>query len=316
MECLVLGGSGFLGSHLVEALLAEGNQVSVLKRPHSPRLPNIPDQRRLRWFEGDFVNQEDVAAAVRGAEIVFHLISTTIPQSSNQNPVYDVESNLTSTLHLLEIAKDAQVRKVIFVSSGGTVYGIPQEVPIKESHPTEPTCSYGIAKLAVEKYLNMYQRLYGLDYCVLRMSNPYGERQSMTGAQGAIAVFLGKVLQNAPIEIWGDGTVVRDYIYVGDAIRALVKAKSYTGERRLFNVGAGIGLSLNQVLNAIETMLGRPIQRKYLPARPFDVPANVLDISAAQKFLGWKPSTSFEDGLRRTWTWLQRESPLSILQPK
>src|SRR6516164_9182630 len=123
MRCLVLGGRGFLGSHLVEALLAAGNEVSVFKRPHSPRLLDIPNHEQVTWFEGDFVNREDVARAVRGADVVYHLISTTIPQSSNQNPIYDVESNLVATLNLLEIAKESKVRKVIFVSSGGTVYG-------------------------------------------------------------------------------------------------------------------------------------------------------------------------------------------------
>jgi UDP-glucose 4-epimerase len=301
MQCLILGGRGFLGSHLVQALLAEGNEVSVFKRPHSPRLLNIPNHQHVRWFEGDFVNREDVAAAVQGAEIVYHLISTTIPQSSNLNPIYDIESNLVSTLNLLEIAKEAKVKKIIFVSSGGTVYGVPKSIPIPENHSTDPTCSYGVAKLAIEKYLSLYHRQYGLNYCILRVSNPYGERQLANSAQGVVAVFLGKVLQNEPIEIWGDGSVVRDYIYVGDAIEALMKAKSYEGNCRLFNIGGGKGLSLNELVDAIETMIGRPVQRKYLPGRSFDVPINILDIAAAERFLNWTPGTSFQEGLSRTW---------------
>ena len=310
MRCLVLGGRGFLGSHLVETLLAEGNDVSVFKRPHSPRLLNIPNHQHVQWFEGDFVNREDVAQAVQGAEIVYHLVSTTIPQSSNQNPVYDVESNLVGTLNLLEIAKDSKVKKIIYVSSGGTIYGTPKTVPIQETHPTDPTCSYGIAKLAAEKYLSLYHHVHGLDYCILRVANPYGERQLPNSAQGVVAVFLGKVLRNEPIEIWGDGSVVRDYIYVSDVVEALVKAKSYEGSCRLFNIGGGQGLSLNELIAAIENTLGKPIQRKYLPARLFDVPVNVLDISAAAKFLNWSPRTSFQEGLRRTWAWLQQGSTL------
>jgi UDP-glucose 4-epimerase len=290
----------------VEALLAAGNEVSVFKRPHSPRLLDIPNHEQVTWFEGDFVNREDVARAVRGADVVYHLISTTIPQSSNQNPIYDVESNLVATLNLLEIAKESKVRKVIFVSSGGTVYGTPQTTPIQEIHRTDPTCSYGITKLAVEKYLGLYHRLYGLNYCILRVANPYGERQLAGSAQGVVAVFLGKVLQNEPIEIWGDGTVVRDYIYVGDVVEALIKAKSYEGDWRLFNIGSGRGLSLNELVAAIEQILGRPIQKKYLSSRLFDVPVNVLDISAAARFLNWAPRTSFQEGLGRTWAWLQR----------
>lgn len=307
MQCLILGGRGFLGSHLVEALLGEGDEVSVFKRPHSPRLLNIPNHQHVRWFEGDFVNREDVAAAVQGAQVIYHLVSTTIPQSSNLNPVYDIESNLVSTLNLLEVAKEAKVKKIIFVSSGGTVYGVPKAIPIPENHSTDPTCSYGIAKLAVEKYLSLYHRLYGLEYCILRVSNPYGERQLADSAQGVIAVFLGKVLRNEPIEIWGDGSVIRDYIYVGDAIEALIKAKSYQGDRRLFNIGGGKGLSLNDLVNAMEAMTGKPVQRKYLPGRAFDVPANILDISAAVNFLQWAPRTPFQEGLRKTWDWLQRE---------
>ncbi len=307
MRCLILGGRGFLGSHLVEALLAEGNEVSVFKRPHSPRLLNIPNHQHVRWFEGDFVNREDVAAAVQGAEIVYHLISTTIPQSSNLNPIYDIESNLVSSLNLLEIAKEAKVKKIIFVSSGGTVYGVPKSIPIPENHSTDPTCSYGVAKLAIEKYLSLYHRQYGLNYCILRVSNPYGERQLANSAQGVVAAFLGKVLQNEPIEIWGDGSVVRDYIYVGDAIEALMKAKSYEGNCRLVNIGGGKGLSLNELVDAIETMIGTPVQRKYLQGRSFDVPINILDIAAAERFLNWTPRTSFQEGLSRTWAWLQRE---------
>ncbi len=307
MRCLILGGRGFLGSHLVEALLAEGNEVSVFKRPHSPRLLNIPNHQHVRWFEGDFVNREDVAAAVQGAETVYHLISTTIPQSSNLNPIYDIESNLVSSLNLLEIAKEAKVKKIIFVSSGGTVYGVPKSIPIPENHSTDPTCSYGVAKLAIEKYLSLYHRQYGLNYCILRVSNPYGERQLANSAQGVVAAFLGKVLQNEPIEIWGDGSVVRDYIYVGDAIEALMKAKSYEGNCRLVNIGGGKGLSLNELVDAIETMIGTPVQRKYLPGRSFDVPINILDIAAAERFLNWTPRTSFQEGLSRTWAWLQRE---------
>src|SRR4029434_4711286 len=188
------------------------------------------------------LNEEDVTQAVAGCEVVFHMISTTIPKSSNDNPAYDVESNLVGTLRMLEAARKAGVRKVVFASSGGTVYGIPKVVPINESHPTDPICSYGISKLAVEKYLHLYHALHGLDYCILRIGNPYGEGQRPTAAQGAVGVFLYKALHGGVIEIWGDGTVTRDYIYIGDVIQAFLKAMTYSGEHRLFNIGAGEGL--------------------------------------------------------------------------
>lgn len=305
MKCLILGGGGFLGSHLSEALLAQGYEVRIFDRPNLHRfkssLPNAP----LEWIEGDFVNREHVAHVVSGCDLVYHLVSTTLPRSSNENPAYDVETNVVGTLHLLQATREHKVRKVIFASSGGTVYGIPQEVPIKESHPTEPICSYGIAKLAIEKYLSLFHLLYGMEYCVLRLANPFGARQRVASAQGAVAVFLDKALRNEEIEVWGDGSVVRDYFHVSDAVAALVKATTYDGNTRIFNIGSGVGQSLNEILDAIELLLGASVKRTYSPARAFDVPVSVLDISKAAEFLNWKPQISFAEGLSRTAQWLR-----------
>lgn len=305
MKCLVLGGGGFMGSHLSEALLELGHAVSIFERPNLKPVEPFPDRPGLEWLEGDFLNEEDVTRAVAGCEIIFHLISTTLPKSSNDNPIYDVESNLVGTLHMLEAARKAGVRKVLFASSGGTVYGIPRDVPIKESHPTEPVCSYGIGKLAIEKYLHLYHVLHGLDYCVLRIGNPYGERQRPTAAQGAVAVFLNKALRNEVVEIWGDGTVTRDYVYIGNVVQAFLKAMAYSGEHRLFNIGSGEGRSLNELIGEIGSVIGRPVARKYLPARTFDVPTSVLDISRAKAVLDWQPQTPFRVGLSQTFKWLQ-----------
>ena len=241
-----------------------------------------------------------------GCDVIFHLISTTLPRSSNENPIYDVETNVVGTLHLLEVAKKNAIKKLIFVSSGGTVYGIPQEVPIKESHPTEPICSYGIGKLAIEKYLNLFHLLHGLDYCVLRLANPFGERQRVAAEQGAVTVFLDKALRNEEIAIWGDGSVVRDYFYVGDAVSAMTKALAYKGSSGVFNIGSGTGQSLYQILDAIEALLGKPIRNTFFPARGFDVPVSVLDISRAAELLDWHPETTFTEGLSRTSRWLLR----------
>jgi len=186
MKCLVLGGGGFLGSHLCDALLAKGYAVRIFDRPNLKRYRIFSADEDVEWLEGDFVNQEDVAQAVPGCDIIYHLVSTTLPKSSNDNPVYDIETNVVSSLHLLEVARKADIRKIIFVSSGGTVYGIPNETPIKETHPTNPVCSYGISKLSIEKYLKLYHSLYGVDYCILRLANPYGERQRTVDAQGAV----------------------------------------------------------------------------------------------------------------------------------
>ncbi len=300
-----------MGSHLSEALLAQGHSVRIFDRPNLFRFKSCRENEVVEWVEGDFVNREHVAHAVRGCEIIYHLISTTLPHSSNENPAYDVETNIVSTLHLLEIAQKYNIHKIIFVSSGGTVYGIPQEIPMKESHPTEPICSYGIGKLAIEKYLGLSHLLHGMEYCALRLANPFGERQRVVAAQGAVAVFLHKALRHETIEIWGDGSVVRDYFHISDAVSALTLALEYDGACRVFNIGSGVGRSLNEVLDAIEILLGAPLKKSYLPARAFDVPASILDISRAAEFLKWKPKTSFSEGLARTAQWL-RDSDSTI----
>lgn len=313
MRCLVLGGGGFIGLNLCEALLAIGHQVRVFERPKL-RINEIARQdsrgeivASAEWMEGDFTNPVDVESAVADTDVIFHLICTTLPKSSNENPVYDIESNVIATVRLLEAARRQRVKKIVFISSGGTVYGIPQMVPIHESHPTAPICSYGITKLAVEKYLYAYHYLYGLEYCVLRVANPYGEHQRVKATQGAVAVFLHRALRNEPIEVWGDGSVVRDYVYIEDVINAFLKAMDYRGSPRTFNVGSGRGHSIVELLKVIESLLGHPIVRVIKGARNLDVPVNVLDISNARDFLKWEPRVPLRDGLKRTLDWIKKQ---------
>lgn len=294
-----------MGSHLSEALLAQGHAVRIFDRPNLVRFKSFQRGEPVEWVEGDFINREHVARAVSGCDIIYHMVSTTLPRSSNDNPAYDVETNVIGTLNLLEAAQKNKIRKFIFVSSGGTVYGIPQEIPIKESHPTEPICSYGIGKLAIEKYINLFHLLHGIEYCVLRLANPYGERQRIAAAQGAVVVFLDKALRNEEIEIWGDGSVIRDYFHVSDAVTALTMALGYEGNHRVFNIGSGVGHSLNEILDAIEALLGVAVKRSYLPSRAFDVPVSLLDISRAAESLNWKPQVPFIEGLSRTAQWLK-----------
>jgi UDP-glucose 4-epimerase len=309
VKCLVLGGGGFIGLNLCEGLLAAGHQVRVFERPRltieGASAPAADDTvKGVEWLEGDFANRADVDAAVSGCDIVFHLICTTLPGTSNDNPAYDIESNVISTIRLLDAARAMKVKKVVFISSGGTVYGIPTTLPIPEDHPTAPICSYGITKLAVEHYLHLYHYLHGLDYCILRLGNPYGERQRAAAAQGAVGVFLHHALKHEPIEIWGDGGVVRDYVYIGDVVSAFVKTIDYTGDVRTFNIGSGRGASLNELVETIESLLGRSITRVEKRARPVDVPINVLDIAKARTFLAWEPRTSLREGLTRTVDWI------------
>lgn len=303
--CLVLGGAGFIGSHLAEALAQQGHRVKVFDRPHLDRLPLFASAKGFEVFTGDFLNPYALAPALPGTEVVFHLVSTTLPKNSNDNPVYDIESNVLGSLRLLELCRQHGVRKLIFVSSGGTVYGVPRTTPLAEDHPTEPLCSYGIHKLMVEKYLALAHRLHGLDYRILRPANLYGPGQRLDIAQGAVAVFLDRALRDEPIDIWGDGSAVRDYVYIDDAVDAILKAASFEGAQRIFNIGSGKGASLNQLVVQIEKLLGRRVKVKHSPPRALDVPANVLDSSLAERLLGWRASTALDEGLRRTCEWLR-----------
>jgi len=312
LKCLVLGGGGFIGLNLCEALVAASHQVRVFERPRltveGAEGPVAHDSvSGVEWVEGDFANRADLDNVVSGCDVVFHLICTTLPGTSNGNPVYDIESNVISTIRLLDAARAAKVKKVVFISSGGTVYGIPTKLPISEDHPNAPICSYGITKLAVERYLYLYHYLYGLDYCVLRVANPFGERQRAASAQGAVAVFLHRALRNEPVEIWGDGSVVRDYVYIGDVVSAFMKAIEYSGNIRTFNIGSGRGCSLNELLQTIESVLQRPIERIHLEPRAVDVPVNVLDIGAAKTFLQWQPATPLREGLSKTLAWMREQ---------
>ena len=240
-----------------------------------------------------------------GVEVVYHFVSTTLPKTSNDDPIYDVRSNLVDTIQLLESCVEAGVRKVIFASSGGTVYGPPETLPITEDHPTAPISSYGIVKLAIEKYLSLFHHLYGLDYAVLRISNPYGPYQDPGGQQGAVGVFLNRLYTGRPITIWGDGEVVRDYLYVSDLVDALELAALIESREKVLNIGSGEGLSLNALIRCISEVVGEHPAVEYLPARPLDVPASVLNVGRAKSALGWEPETGLAEGIERTWAWIQ-----------
>ena len=211
---------------------------------------------------------------------------------------------MIETLFLLEQCITQKVKKIIFISSGGTVYGNPSVLPIPENSPTEPECSYGITKLTIEKYLYLYRFLHGLDYCVLRLANAYGERQRPTATQGVIPVFLERALRNDEIVVWGDGSVIRDYVYVTDIASALLKALTYSGDTKVFNIGSGEQYSLNEVIQLIEHVTGQPLKVKYTEGRSFDVPINVLDVSRAKSFLNWTPTVSLSEGIARMYAWM------------
>jgi UDP-glucose 4-epimerase len=303
---LVTGGAGFIGTHLVDRLISAGHKVRVLDRIPIEVRPTWLESQQIEYLMGDFSDHSLIDVALKDIDIVYHLASTTIPASSNIDPIFDVQSNLIGTLSLFQIALAAGVKKVVFVSSGGTVYGKPKSLPIKESDPTDPICSYGITKLAIEKYLIMFRELHGLDYLVFRLANPFGERQR-PGAQGAIAAFLQKLVNGQPIEIWGDGSVVRDYIHIDDVVDVLVRGVSYSGNTRLFNLGSGRGRSLNEIIDTLREVTGKPVECIYKSSRPLDVPKSILDISLAMQEFNWQPTNDFAGEIRKTWNWLKQK---------
>ena len=300
MKCIVFGGGGFIGSSVVDRLLAEGCEVRVFERPGVKPYRVFQPNEAVEWISGDFSKQEEVATALEGVNTVVHLVSSSIPQSSLEDPIADLQTNVVSTIQLLEEMKRRSTPRILFISSGGTVYGIPRYIPIDEQHPTDPLVPYGITKLAIEKYLILYQRLYGIRAIILRVANPYGPRQRIDKAQGAVAAFLYRFRQELPIEIWGDGSVERDYLYIDDVADAFYRATYYQGTYSIFNIGSGQGTCLNELLSTIEDLAGRKIDRRYLSGRAFDVAKSALDCQLAYRELGWQPQTSLRDGLRLT----------------
>jgi UDP-glucose 4-epimerase len=302
MRVLVTGGNGFIGSHLVDRLAKRDLDVAVLDL-NERRYDSLPSQ--VHFIKGDINQAYLVREAIYGVDVVFHLTWTTIHEIANQDPAGDVTANLIPTIHLLEACRNAGVRRIIFASSGGTVYGRAQAWPIPETHPQNPVNGYGITKLAVEKYLYMFRHLYGLDYAVFRPSVPYGPRQNPLAGQGAVTVFLYRVARGLPITIWGDGSVTRDYFYVSDLVEALIAgAERELREQRIFNIGGGEEVSLIQLLNMVEDVVGKRADVEYAPARRFDAPRIVLDTWLARQELGWQPKVSLVDGLVQTWKWM------------
>ena len=241
---------------------------------------------------------------MKNSDIVIHLASSSLPSTSNLDPQGDVEINLLGALNIFQACLENNVSRLIIVSSGGTVYGLPDSTPIKEDHSTNPICSYGVVKLAIEKYAHLYQYLHNLNTIVLRLANPYGERQRLNLTQGVIPAFLSRAINNQAVEIWGDGSTIRDFIYISDVVDAIKMACIYNGSENTFNIGSGTGLTLNQLINIISEVQGNQLKAIYKTPRKFDVPTNVLSIEHAQKHLGWKPKVSAYDGIRKYYRYL------------
>jgi len=302
MNALVLGGNGFIGSHIVDALLQRGWGVKVFDCIDRPR----PLAGHVESVIGDFSDSSKVIEALADVDVVYHAISTTVPSSSNIDPVADISSNLVNTVKLLEQMDRLGKKRIVYLSTGGAIYGDPETLPIPETHPLRPLSSYGIVKMAIERYLCMYQQLNGLRPVVLRPSNPYGPRQGRLGVQGIIGTFFNRIHAGDALQVWGDGSIVRDYIYVED-LAELCALAGEADKPGIYNCGSGQGLSIKQLLAAITDVTGSEPTVDYQPGRGFDIQQVILDISRAEEAFGWQPKTDLVAGLGRHWAWVSGE---------
>ncbi|MGQ9898365.1 MAG: NAD-dependent epimerase/dehydratase family protein [Acidobacteriota bacterium] len=301
---LVTGGNGFIGSHLVDCLAQQASVIIFDRRER--RYNSLPPG--VQVVQGNLSDRDLVRNVLTefGVETVYHLAWSSIHETATRHPVADIESNLMPTVQLLEACRESGVRRVVYLSSGGTVYGPPRAKTIAEDHPTQPINAYGVTKLTVEKYLGVYHHLYGLEYIIFRPSVPYGPRQNPLGRQGAVAVFLYRALRGEPIVIFGDGQTSRDFFFVTDMLDPLVQAASgLVGLNEVFNLGGGRAYTLNELVTTIEMVIGRSVTVRYEPARRIDASSICLDCEAARRTFGWRPTTPLQAGIERTAAWMQ-----------
>jgi len=290
---VVTGGSGFIGTHVMRKL--GGQHIEAITLSRSGERPGL--------VRADIRDRDAVEAILKPGDAVIHLANSTNPTTSESDRVRDVEENLVGTLQLLEACVKKGIVKFVFASSGGTVYGIPNAIPIPETHETNPISAHGAMKLAAEKYVQVYSAKYGFDYVLLRCANAYGPGQTGLQGQGIIGRAILAALANEPLEIWGDGSAVRDFVFVEDVAEALIRAAQSSLSTETINIGMGNGTSLNEVVELVRRITGELLTVRYGPPRRFDVPASVLDIRKAETLLGWEPATGLEEGVERCYAW-------------
>ncbi|MSO85986.1 MAG: NAD-dependent epimerase/dehydratase family protein [Acidimicrobiia bacterium] len=310
MRALVTGGAGFIGSTLVDRLLAEGHSVEVVDDLSSGSLANLAEARADRSHDLK-VHQVDIREAAvveligrRAPEVIFHLAAQADVRVSVARPAFDAEVNVLGSINVLEGARIAGTRKVVFASSGGTIYGepAPEDLPVKESHPQQPLSPYGVAKRVVTDYLNVYRAIHGIEFTSLAMSNIYGPRQDPHGEAGVVAIFAGLLIEGRPCTIFGDGTQTRDFVYVDDAVDAFVRAAE-KGSGLLCNIGTGVETSVNELYAALAAAAGVSEAAVMAPARPGELARSALDPGRAAIHLGWEPWTDLATGTAEVLRW-------------
>lgn len=303
MKCLVTGGAGFVGSHLIERLLLDDHMVVCLDDFSTGRRKNLNTiKKQIEVVEVDIRDTDIVREVIKDIDYVFHLAAQISVNRSVREPRFDASVNIEGTLNLLETICNSSVKRFIYMSTGGAIYGEPAFIPASEKTLEDPISPYGISKLVGEKYLQWYHRVYGLSYSIIRPSNIYGPRQDPLGEAGVISIFLGKINSNQPLEIFGDGKDTRDYIYVKDVAEICIKAMN-SSHIDTFNAGSGKQTSLLELVKIIELVTKLDADRKFCDPRPGDVNHISLDSIKAFEKLGWKPSTDLTTGINKTWDW-------------
>ncbi|HUS25888.1 MAG TPA: NAD-dependent epimerase/dehydratase family protein [Nevskiaceae bacterium] len=302
-KCLVLGGNGFIGSHLVDSLIEAGHSVRAFDR-YGDRPAKFLAHTNVETYKGDFLNRADLSNALQNMDYVFHFISTTTPITAENDPLIDIETNIKMSIQLFEECVNHKIKKVIFASTGGAIYGASSVgKPLAETVLPLPFSPYAIGKLTIEHYLRYFNKKFGLNSLTFRISNPYGERQSLLSKQGVIPIFLQHIAGNEPITVLGDGSMVRDYIYVKDVAR-LITASFEQAREQLYNLGSGRGETVNELIQAMEAVVDRPIRRNQQEVPVTFVDKVVLDIGLYTSEFGDQPMTSLEEGIRKTWEYV------------
>ncbi len=309
MKILVTGGAGFIASQVADAYIEEGHQVTIVDDLSSGQKKNVNPQ--AQWVSMD-IRDPNISTlfAKSGFDIVNHHAAQIDVRHSIQDPFLDASINILGTLRLLECCRTYSVRKFIFASSGGAGYGeCPQ--PAKESNPFLPEAPYGYTKASGEYYIRFFNSHYQLPYTILRYSNIYGPRQNPQGEAGVVSIFIGRLLAGEPITIYGDGLQERDYVFVGDIVRANLAVLT-KGENAIFNIATGTATSVNTLYQKLNQIHGLAPKPTYAPARSGELLRSVLDASLAQAQLSWHPATSLDQGLEKTYRYFQQQKPAAV----
>jgi len=310
MKYVLIGGAGFIGTNLAISLCKdEMNEVKIVDRDESyfNHLKKQPFDN-ISFQVGSFDNDSNFDKQIEGQDVVFHLASTNIPGTSNEHIPEELESNVIVTARLLDACVRQKIKKIVFISSGGAVYGKKGKYPIEETMVTYPITSYGIQKVAIEKLLYLYRYQNGLDYRVVRLANPYGPYQRPNGRLGVITTFIYRAINNEELSVYGDGSVIRDFIYIDDAIKGIINITEGENDLRVFNLGSGKGTSVNEVIDTIKGILRKDLKVRYELGRATDVNVNYLDISRYEKYYGSLNPIALDEGIRRTADFLSKNT--------